>query len=281
MPAVAERAWLGRAVTATVGVVFAAPLVVLVVQAAADQWRAPALLPGRLGTRGLQVAIGGDAGGALVNSLEIAVATTTAALLLGWPAARVLGDRRLRHPTPVLMLLAMPLLVPAYATGTGLTEWFLRLGLADRRLGLVLAHLTMVLPYIVLVLASGFGERLADLEEMASTAGMGPARRLALVTLPAVRPTLAAAALLGFLVSWSQYGLSLAVGGGLPMLPIVLLPFVGTDPQAAAHRGGPRCPATTLTNRDAPRPHPPVYGCGFRRARVDPSRPGKGRVGQG
>jgi hypothetical protein len=32
----------------------------------------------------------------------------------------------------------------------------------------------------------------------------------------------------------SQYGLSLAVGGGLPMLPIVLLPFVGTDPQVAA-----------------------------------------------
>ncbi len=234
MPAVAERAWLGRAVAAVVGVVFAAPLAVLPVQAVADQWRAPALLPQRLGTRGLQVAIGGDAGGALVNSLEVAVATTTAALLLGWPAARVLGDRRLRRPTPVLVLLAMPLLVPAYATGTGLTEWFLRLGLADGRLGLVLAHLTVVLPYVVLVLASGFGERLAELEEMASTTGLGPVRRLALVTLPAVRPTLAAAGLLGFLVSWSQYGLSLAVGGGLPMLPIVLLPFVGTDPQAAA-----------------------------------------------
>ena len=229
-----ERAWVGRAVAATVGVVFAAPLAVLPVQAVADQWRAPALLPGRLGTRGLQAAVGGGAGGALVNSLEVAVAATTVALLLGWPAARALGDRRLRHPTPVLVLLAMPLLVPAYATGTGLTEWFLRLGLADGRLGLVLAHLTVVLPYIVLVLAFGFGERLNELEDMAATAGLGPARRLALVTLPAVRPTLAAAGVLGFLVSWSQYGLSLAVGGGLPMLPIVLLPFVGTDPQVAA-----------------------------------------------
>jgi putative spermidine/putrescine transport system permease protein len=234
MPAVAERAWLGRAVTAAVGVVFAAPLAILLVQAAADQWRAPALLPQRLGTRGLQAAIGGDAGGALVNSLEVGVATTAAALLLGWPAARVLGDRRLRRPTPLLLLLAMPLLVPAYATGTGLAEWFLRLGLADGRPGLILAHLTMVLPYVVLVLASGFGERLAELEEMAATAGLGPARRLALVTLPAVRPTLAAAGVLGFLVSWSQYGLSLPVGGGLPMLPIVLLPFVGTDPEVAA-----------------------------------------------
>jgi putative spermidine/putrescine transport system permease protein len=231
---VAERAWIGRAVAAAVGVAFAAPLVVLPVQAVADQWRAPALLPQRLGTRGLQVAIGGDAGSALVNSLEVAAVTATAALLLGWPAARALGDRRLRHPTPLLVLLALPLLVPAYATGTGLAAWFLRLGLADGRLGLVLAHLTVVLPYVVLVLTSGFGERLTELEEMAATAGLGPARRLALVTLPAVRPTLAAAGLLGFLVSWSQYGLSLAVGGGQPMLPIVLLPFVGTDPEVAA-----------------------------------------------
>jgi putative spermidine/putrescine transport system permease protein len=231
---VTERAWIGAAVAAAVGVAFAAPLVVLPVQAVADQWRAPALLPGRLGTRGLQVAIGGDAGSALVNSLEVAAVTATAALLLGWPAARALGDRRLRHPTPLLVLLAMPLLVPAYATGTGLAEWFLRLGLADGRLGLVLAHLTVVLPYVVLVLTSGFGERLTELEEMAATTGLGPARRLALVTLPAVRPTLAAAGLLGFLVSWGQYGLSLAVGGGLPMLPIVLLPFVGTDPEVAA-----------------------------------------------
>jgi putative spermidine/putrescine transport system permease protein len=80
----------------------------------------------------------------------------------------------------------------------------------------VLAHLTVVLPYVVLVLAPGFGGRFAELEEMARTAGLGPARRLALVTLPSLRPALAAAALLGFLVSWSQYGSSLAVGGGPP-----------------------------------------------------------------
>jgi ABC-type spermidine/putrescine transport system permease subunit II len=225
---------VGRAVAAGAGLVFAAPLAVLPVQVVADQWRAPALLPGRLGTRGLKAAIGGGAGGALVNSLEVAVATTTLALLLGWPAARVLGDRRLRRPTPVLVLLAMPLLVPAYATGTGLAEWFLRLGLAGGRLGLVLAHLTVVLPYVVLVLAAGFGERLGDLEDVARTMGLGAPRRLALVTLPVVRPTLAAAGLLGLLVSWSQYALSLAIGSGLPMLPLVLLPFIRTDPQVAA-----------------------------------------------
>lgn len=224
----------GRAAAVALAAVFAAPLLVLPVQAGADAWRAPALLPQRLGTRGLQVALTGQAGGALGNSLLVAVAATVLGLLLGWPAARALAGRRLRHPGPVVLLLALPLLVPAYATGTGLVEWFVRLGLAGTRLGLVLAHLTVVLPYVVLVLAAGFGERLADLEEMGRTMGLGSARRLLLVTLPATRPTLAAASLLGFLVSWSQYGLSLAIGSGLPMLPLVLLPFIRTDPQVAA-----------------------------------------------
>jgi putative spermidine/putrescine transport system permease protein len=231
---VSERPRSGRTAAAALGALFAAPLVVLPVQAVADAWRAPALLPQRLGTRGLQVALTGQAGSALVNSLGVAVATTALALLLGWPAARALGGHRLRRPTPVLVVLAMPLLVPAYATGTGLAEWFVRLGLAGSRLGLILAHLTVVLPYVVLLLAAGFDQRLGDLEDMARTMGLGTPRRLALVTLPTVFPTLAAAALLGFLVSWSQYGLSLAIGGGLPMLPLVLLPFIRTDPQVAA-----------------------------------------------
>ncbi len=42
------------------------------------------------------------------------------------------------------------------------------------------------------------------------------------------------AALVGFLVSWSDYGTTLAVGGGRLTLPLILLPFVGPDPQVAA-----------------------------------------------
>jgi putative spermidine/putrescine transport system permease protein len=226
------RCWLPL----TVAVLTLAPLAGLVLEALADSWRAPALWPQRLGTRGLEAAFSGPASvlPALRNSLTVALATTAAALALGWPAARVLGERRLRRPSLVFVLLALPLVVPPYATGTGLAEWFLRLGLADTHAGLVLAHLVYALPYVVLVLAPAFRTGVAELEEAARTLGAGPARRLALVTVPAVGPAFAAATLLAFLVSWSQYGASLAVGGGLPMLPLALVPFVGTDPQVAA-----------------------------------------------
>ncbi|MGD9696166.1 MAG: ABC transporter permease [Thermoleophilia bacterium] len=224
------------ALVGTVALGALVPVLTLVVRAAADEWRAPSVLPQRYGTRGVEEAFA-DASGAveaIANSLTVALAATAIALLLAWPAARVIGERRLRRPAVVWVLLGLPLLVPPFATGSGLTEWFIRLGLADTLAGLVVAHLVPVLPYVVLILATGFGPEVRDLEEAAAVHGAGPVRRLALVTLPALAPVVAVAALLGFLVSWSQYGLSLAVGGGTPMLPLELVPFIGSDPQVAA-----------------------------------------------
>lgn len=214
---------------------FAVPLAVLVVRAFADVWRAPALVPQDLGLRGFEVAFGGGhATEAVLTSFTVALGATALALIVAWPAARVLGERRLRHPAPVFLVLALPLLVPPYAAGFGLSEWFIRLGLSGTLAGLALAHALLVLPYVVLVLISAFGPEVARLEEMASTYGTGPAQRLVWVTLPSVTPALATAALLGFLVSWSQYGSTLAIGAGKPALPLVMLPFVHTDPQVAA-----------------------------------------------
>ncbi|MDP9376957.1 MAG: ABC transporter permease subunit [Actinomycetota bacterium] len=218
-----------------IGALFALPFVALVVQAFADIWRAPALLPQEFGLRAWDAVVrSSGAIEALINSVVVAVVVTGMALALAWPAARVLGERRLRHPGPVFVLLAMPILVPPFAIGAGLTQWFIRLGLTDTLIGLVLAHLTVVLPYAVLVLLSGFGPAVRELEDMARASGLSPRQRLMWVTLPALRPALAVSAFLCFLVSWSQYGLSLAVGAGRATLPIVLLPFVRSDPQIAA-----------------------------------------------
>ncbi|MGH2804091.1 MAG: ABC transporter permease [Thermoleophilaceae bacterium] len=225
----------GRVVAAVLVTLLAAPLAVLVLQAVADSWRAPALLPDRLGGRGFEVAFErAGAGEALRNSLLVALATTAISLVAAWPAARVLGLRRLPRNGLVFLIVGLPLLMPPYLAGFGLTEWFIRLGIDDSLAGLVLAHVTFALPYAIVILLSGFGRHVEALEEMGRTAGAGPLRRLWLVTLPALAPALAAAALLSFLVSWSQYGTSLAVGAGRPTLPIVMLPFVRTDPQVAA-----------------------------------------------
>ncbi|MDQ3759532.1 MAG: ABC transporter permease subunit, partial [Actinomycetota bacterium] len=134
----------------------------------------------------------------------------------------------------ILLLFALPLLMPPYLAGFGLTEWFIRLGIDGTLVGIMLAHVTFALPYTIAILVSGFGDDLSRLEEMARASGASPLATLRWVTIPSLKPVLAVAGLLAFLVSWSQYGTSLAIGGGRPTLPIVMLPFVRFDPQVAA-----------------------------------------------
>lgn len=226
----------GRATAIALALLTVGPLLVLPVRALADVWRAPALLPQRWGTRGLEVVLAPGTGTAtaITNSLVVAVATTVLAVVLAWPAARWLSTASARRRTPVLVVLALPLLVPPLAIGAGLAEWFLRLGLTRTLAGLVLAHLVAVLPYVVVVLAPGFTPAVHRAEEAARTLGAGRWQVLRMVSLPMLAPSLAVASLLGALVSWSQYGSSLGVGRGVPMLPLVLEPFLGRDPQVAA-----------------------------------------------
>ncbi len=233
----AERLWKAAGWLA-VGLLIVLPGLSLVLQSFADSWRAPSVLPQEFGLRGFEIAFssaGATAAG--LDSLLVATATTMLCLLLAWPAARALATSGINRSPVVVLLIALPLLMPPYLAGFGLTEWFIRLGLDGTVTGLVLAHTVLALPYVIVILTFGFGSRLRELEEMADLAGLSRLRRLAWVGLPSNRPALATAGLLSFLVSWSQYGPSLAVGGGRATLPVVMLPFIRTDPQVAAALG--------------------------------------------
>lgn len=212
------------------------PILTLALRALADVWRAPALLPQQLGLRGVRYALSAGAGvpEALLNGALIALLATAGALLLGWPAARALAAASPRLRRGLVVFVALPLLVPQLAVGAGLAEWLIRLGVADTLAAVAVAHLVYTLPYVIVVLAGSFSAELLALEEAAATVGAGPLQRLTLVSLPASRGALATAAVMALIVSWSQYGTTLAVGGETRTLPVLLVPFAQSDPQIAA-----------------------------------------------
>jgi ABC-type spermidine/putrescine transport system permease subunit II len=221
-----------RLARAVLVVVAAGPFLILPIRAVADVWRAPALLPQDWGLRGVRAVLDDPLlATAARNSLVIALAATALGLLVAWPAARSLAAWPTR--SWAVLVLGAPLLVPPLAVGQGLSTWFLRIHL-DGRPGVVLAHLVYVVPYQVLALLPAFTSEQRGRDEAASSLGAGPLRRLLTVTLADVRRSLALAVALGFTVSWSQYGATLGVGGGIVTLPVVLVPFVRTDPQIAA-----------------------------------------------
>lgn len=231
-----EAASSRRTITLVVALLLVVPLALLLPRAFADAWRAPDLLPQAWGLRALREATrpGTQALEALLNTVVVAVAATSIGMLVAWPAARTLARLDGLRRTVVFVALLSPLLLPPYATGVGLTAWLLRLGLADHLVGIVAAHLVHVVPYVLLALLPAMGRRLDGLEEAARTCGAGRWEAWWRVVLPAARNVVGTALLLGFLVSWAQVGTSLAVGGGVPMLPVIALPFTRNDPQVAS-----------------------------------------------
>lgn len=224
-----------RLVTTLVGVVLVAPLVPIALQAVADEWHGPAVWPQRLGWRGVRAVFDDPlVPQALGNSAVVAVGVVVLALAVGWPVARAVAGADRTTRVVLLAVVVAPVLLPPLATGQGLATWLLRLGWGDRLAGVALAHLVQVVPYVVVGLVPAFTRGLAAAEEAATALGASASLRLRTVTLPACLPFLAVAVALGLAVSWSQYATSLATGGGIPFLPLVLVPFVRADPQIAA-----------------------------------------------
>lgn len=209
------------------------PFVLLPIRAVADEWRAPNIIPQRFGLRGI-TRVFEDAllVEAVINSVIVAAAAAIIGVVFGWPAARSLAISNSNRTAWLAILL--PLLLPPLVVGNGLRVWFLRIGLADSLTGIVLAHLVFVVPYCILILSPGFTPELLRRESAAMVLTGNKRQRFVSVTMPAMRRQIALALALGFTISWAQYGTSLGVGGGVPLLPLLLVPLIRSDPQVAA-----------------------------------------------
>ena len=105
---------------------------------------------------------------------------------------------------------------------------FIRYRLADTHIGVILVHLIPVLPYMVLILASTFANYDADYEAQARSLGATWPQVIWHVMLPTIFPGMMVAALFAFIISWSQYILTLLIGGGSVItLPILLFATKG------------------------------------------------------
>lgn len=220
-----SRSWLPVAGLAVLAGWVAAPLLPLLLWAFTGRWRYPALLPQEWSLRPWSEAVqpGLRVLPALGTSLALATVTAVTATALGALAARGL----VLYPPPAAGLLRLvllaPVLVPPFALAVGVQQMFVRVGLADRPVGVALVHLVPALPYTVLVMVGGYATYDVRLEQVARTLGASRTAALRHVTLPVLAPALLAAATLAFLVSWSEYLMTVLVGGGVVVtLPLLL-----------------------------------------------------------
>ena len=218
-------AWTATAVAA---VLAAAPILLLAAWSFARGWYWPALLPREWSGRAWIYVLAGTSGvrEALVTSCLIAVTVAVVSVAAAIPAGRALALHRFRGKQVVLLVLLLPVVAPPLASAMGLHGLFLRYGLADSLVGVMLVHLIPAVPYATLMLTGSFARFDPECEAQARTLGAAPVAVWRHVTLPAVAPGIAVAFAFSFLISWSQYLLTLLIGGGRVLtLPLQLVAF--------------------------------------------------------
>ncbi|MGD9754720.1 MAG: ABC transporter permease [Acidimicrobiia bacterium] len=219
MSAAARRAGRTLAVSA-----WLLPLAVLGVQALSRRWFFPQLLPGTWTFAPLRAVLTDDRTMAAVGrGLAVGVAVTAIALVAAWPAARLLATAGATGRGLIFAVLFLPSLLPAVGLAIGVNTVLLRTPLSSGLPAVVVAHLVPALPYAVALLTAAFARLDPDRERQAALLGASAWQRLRLVVLPAVAGGVAAAAVLVFLVSWSQYLLTLLAGGGRVVTVTMLL----------------------------------------------------------
>jgi putative spermidine/putrescine transport system permease protein len=212
-----------------------APMIPLLIWSVSFRWFFPDLLPAQVSLRAWQYVFSpaNDVWRALFDTVAIALCVTFISVLVGVPAGRALGLHQFRGKRLVELLILSPTIVPGLAVVLGIHVVFIRYGLADTFLGVVLVHLIPTLPYMTLVMSGVFANYDPNYEQQARTLGAGPAAALWYVMLPSILPGMMVGALFTFLISWSQYILTLLIGGGTVVtLPLLLFNFANSGDNA-------------------------------------------------
>lgn len=205
------------------------PIAVLVLWSFVNIWPWPKVFPDNFGIRGFKYIFN-----PLNNSLKIlffsiflSSVVTFITLLMSIPAAKALGVYKFKGKSFLKILILAPIIVPPIAVAMGIHFVFIKMGLANTFIGVVLVHLIPCLPYGIRILTNVFEIIGESMEMQARVLGASPFQAFIKITLPLIAPGLISAATLVFIVSFSQYFLTFLIGGGqIVTFSMLMFPYI-------------------------------------------------------
>lgn len=157
-----------------------------------------------------------------LNSLIVAAGSTAIAL----PLATMLAYAFCRFNTGGMKLRLLVLgsqMLPPVILVLPLFSIFLTAGLINNHLGIMLAHVTINLPFLAWMLVSFFEGDARIVEEAARVEGATRLQAFLFVAVPMAAPGIVAAGLLGLILSWNEFLYALVLSGrATATLPIGL-----------------------------------------------------------
>jgi molybdate transport system permease protein len=186
---------------------------------------------------------------ALRLSLVCSLAATTCSIVLGLPLAWLLARVEIRGRGLLRGLVTLPVVLPPVVGGVALLLAFGRRGIVGRWLdlafgitlpfttaGAVLAETFVAMPFFVLTMEGALRGLDLRLEDAARTLGARPWTVFRRVTLPLLRPALAAGAVLCWARALGEFGATITFAGNFPgrtqTLPLAVYAALESRPDA-------------------------------------------------
>jgi multiple sugar transport system permease protein len=143
-------------------------------------------------------------GASLINSIIVAVSTTTLAVLLGCPAAYALARFEFRAKKELWFWFITNRFVSPVVLAFPVFLISREVGLRDTHLALILMYLTFTLPIVIWICTDQFRSIPFELDEAAMLEGASQWRIFRSICLPLAMPGVAVSAILSFIFSWNE-----------------------------------------------------------------------------
>lgn len=140
----------------------------------------------------------------ITNSLVVALSTSILATVLGTLAAYAIVRGNFPGKNVISALLIAPLIIPVVMVAIGMFSVYVRHGLTGNMFGLVLAHTSLSLPFVLVMVSTSLRTIDLNLELAARGLGANRWRTFIMITFPLSLPGMAAGALFSFITSWDE-----------------------------------------------------------------------------
>lgn len=165
----------------------------------------------------------------LGRSFVVAAGSSLIATILGLVGALALDRWIFAGKWPLRVLSLVSLMMPELVLALSLLSWFALTGMSLSLVSVIIAHVTLTLPFVILVIGARLRGLEVSFEDAARDLGATERDVLFKVTLPLLSPAILTAFLLAFLISFDDFLVTFYTNGaGNDTLPVRLYSLMKT-----------------------------------------------------
>ena len=147
----------------------------------------------------------------IFQSLVIACGAAVLATVLGTLCAVGLWRISTRFSEAIRALLLLPLIIPPIISAMAFYRVWVKLGLLDSYLGMIIAHAILAAPMVLITVSAALANFDPKLEQASRNLGASLPTTLRRVIFPSIRPGIMAGAVFAFILSWDEIVVTLFI----------------------------------------------------------------------